>query len=312
MAGRGVTPVAIFDFEPPPVQEPIDRARIEGMLVLTPRRCQLLHEWTEALHAPRDKYKNWSLVLPFCETFANAFHVMCDVPGSGLMSGKGERCFAFLDDANDNPATLDKVREWLALVGRHVAIRDCLALSFALDYDRERGDPGRPHTAIGSLRTRAKPYDAAPTKDTFAAADELIAECMGFLKGMTCYESATAVVAMPPSRPDKPFDLPAYLAKGIAKAWSRKDLSSALVTTGARAPLKDLPLAEKVKALEGTLRLDKRALAGNVILLVDDLYQSGVSMNLVGMELLGAGAQKVFGLACEKTCRNDDNVRGAR
>lgn len=35
-------------------------------------------------------------------------------------------------------------------------------------------------------------------------------------------------------------------------------------------------------------------------------------MNWVGMELLNAGARKVFGLACEKTCRNDDNVRGAR
>jgi len=26
--------------------------------------------------------------------------------------------------------------------------------------------------------------------------------------------------------------------------------------------------------------------------------------------LLQAGARKIFGLACEKTCRNDDNVGG--
>jgi hypothetical protein len=304
-----VTPVAIFHLEPPPLQEPIDRARIEAMLALVPRRSQLAHEWTEPLHEPRGQYKNWSLVLPFCETFANAFHVMCEVPGSGLMSLR--RCVAFLDDANENPATLDKVREWLALVGRYVAMRDCLALSFALDYDRERGDPGRPQTAIGTLRTRAKPYEAAATKDTFTAADELVMKCMEFLAGMTCYASATAVVAMPPSRPDKPFDLPTHLAKGITKAWGRKDLSSAVVTTGARPALKDVALSDKVGALEGTVRIDKEAVDGQVVLLIDDLYQSGVSMNWVGMELLNGGAKKVFGLACEKTCRNDDNVRGA-
>jgi hypothetical protein len=29
-----------------------------------------------------------------------------------------------------------------------------------------------------------------------------------------------------------------------------------------------------------------------------------------GLLLLEAGAKKIFGLACEKTCRNDDNVGG--
>lgn len=303
--------MAIILFEPPPRQAPIDRARIEAMLAVTPRRSQLVHEWLDPLHKPHDQYPNWSLVLPFCETFANAFHVMCEVSGSGLMSSKTQRCFAFLDDAIENPATLPKVREWLAIVGRYVAIRDCLALSFALDYDREQGNPDRPQTAIGTLRTRAKPYDAAPTKDTFTAANELIVGCMGFLKTVTCYSSATAVVAMPPSRPDKAFDLPSHLAKGIAKAWGRKDLSSA-VTATARPGLKNVPVGDKLNTLDGTLRVDKRSVDGQVILLVDDLYQSGVSMNSVGMELLNAGAEKVFGLACEKTCRNDDNVRGAR
>ena len=46
----------------------------------------------------------------------------------------------------------------------------------------------------------------------------------------------------------------------------------------------------------------------HVVLLVDDLYQSGVSTNYVAMLMLEAGAKEVFGLACEKTCRNDDNV----
>jgi hypothetical protein len=299
-------------FDPSPRQAPIDQKRIEAMLAVTPRRSKLTLEWTDPLHAPHDQYKNWTLVLPFCETLANAFRAMCDVPGSGLMPAKNDRCVAFLDDAKDNQATLEKVQTWVKLVGQHVAIRDCLALSFALDYDREGGDPNQPQTTVGKLRTRAKPYDAEPTKDTFKAADELVTECMRFLGVMTCYESATGVLAMPPSRTDKSFDLPAHLAKGIASAWGRKDLSSAVTTIGSRPALKNVALADKLGALDGTVRVEGGAIGGQVILVVDDLYQSGVSMNWIAMGLLNAGAKKIFGLACEKTCRNDDNVRGAR
>lgn len=46
------------------------------------------------------------------------------------------------------------------------------------------------------------------------------------------------------------------------------------------------------------------------ILLVDDLYQSGISMNYVAMLLRAHGAAAVYGLALEKTCRNDDNMGG--
>ena len=33
-------------------------------------------------------------------------------------------------------------------------------------------------------------------------------------------------------------------------------------------------------------------------------------MNYVAMLLLEQGAKKVYGLACEKTCRNHDNISG--
>lgn len=56
--------------------------------------------------------------------------------------------------------------------------------------------------------------------------------------------------------------------------------------------------------------MDKDVFTGKRVLLVDDLYQSGVSMNYCGLLLLNAGASKIFGLACEKACRNDDNVGG--
>jgi hypothetical protein len=299
-------------FEPPPLQNAITAAAIQGMLTLRPRRMQLATEWKTPLHPPRGEHTSWTLLLPFCETLANAFAVMCDVPGSGLAPVKDQRCHAFLDDAASNPASLDEVRAWMDAVGPYVAIRDCLSMSFALDYDKERGDPAKPVTRIGALRGRAKPYDKAPTADTLEAAQALVDECLAFLGRVTAYESATAVVAMPPSRPDKPFDLPSYLAAGIAVRWERTDASRAVSTIKARPPLKNVALADKLKALDGTIQVSRKEIKGQIVLLVDDLYQSGVTMNYVAMQLLCGGASKVFGLACEKTCRNDDNLSWRR
>jgi predicted amidophosphoribosyltransferase len=193
-------------------------------------------------------------------------------------------------------------------VGSYVVIRDCLALSYVLDYDREEGNPDKPQTKVGALRSRAKTYDKVPTADTYRAADELVKECLDFLGQMTCYSTATCIVGMPPSRPDKPFDLPAYLAAKIAAGLGIPDMTHAVSTIKERPQLKGEPLAKKLEAIEATVLVDHHALKDQIVLLIDDLYQSGVSTNYVAMLMLEAGAKKVFGLACEKTCRNDDNI----
>ena len=301
-----------FVFRVPPLQNPITEDRIREMLGWRPRRMQLGTQWQEALHPPSARYSNWTLVLPFCETFRNAFHLMRPANSSGLMSVKDCRCMAFLNDANDNPETLDRVRRWVASVGRFVAVRDCLAMSFAIDYEREGGDPNRPQAHVGALRSRAKTYGAEPTPDSLSAAGDLARACIDFLATVTCYELADCVVGMPPSDPEKNYNLAAHLADQVAASWGREDLSGAVTTIRRRIGIKDLPLGEKLETLRGTLQVDAKAVRDRVILLIDDLYQSGVSMNYVAMELLAAGATTVFGLACEKTCRNDDNLSGSR
>jgi len=65
-------------------------------------------------------------------------------------------------------------------------------------------------------------------------------------------------------------------------------------------------LDEKLSSLVGTIEVTRRV--AGTILLIDDLYQSGTSLNYAAMLLMGAGAERIFGLACEKTIRNDDNV----
>lgn len=127
---------------------------------------------------------------------------------------------------------------------------------------------------------------------------------------MNCYKSADCVVAMPPSDAAKKYNLPRYLAAQIGAKWKRDDLTQHVRTIKSRNSIKAVPLAEKLDTLLGTVEVDDGIFDGKRVLLIDDLYQSGISMNYCALLLLRGGAKKVFGLACEKTCRNDDNVGG--
>lgn len=291
-----------------PQQIPITKERIQQMLQQSPRRCQLATEpGRKILHEPQYEGQDWSLRFPFCETFRNTFHAMCEVNSTGLREGNGN-CYAYLKNVSET--TLGEIRNWRDKIASYVVIRDCLALSFALDYGSRGGDPSEPRTEIGTLRSRAKPYNAAPTQGTYEAANALVERCLGFLTAIDCYNSATVVVAVPPSNPNKPFDLPTYMTAGIAQATEKPNFSSYVQTIRQRASIKEQPsTTAKLATVEGTIHVESAQFTGQTVLLIDDLYQSGVSMNYVALLLLEAGANKVFGLACEKTLRNDANIQ---
>lgn len=288
-------------------QRPFGAEDIAAMQEWVPRRCMLASEWKNLVHPSNKNYENPSVVLPFYETLGPCFDIMVGAPHIGVRRSKdGQRAFTFLQVDDDAPE-IDAVHAWHATVGQFVAIRDNLALSFALDYDRAGGDPNRSQTRVAKLRGLAKPYGRTLTPETRTAAAELVDECNRFLDVVTCYSDVNAVVAMPPSDPKKSFDLPTFLADGVADARNLKDLSPSVQTIKLRPALKEMPLEKKLATLKGTVAVGA-VQPGTRILLLDDLYQSGISMNYVASCLLEAGAEAVYGLSVEKTCRNDANV----
>jgi hypothetical protein len=298
--------VPVTWFDPPPVQAKFTEADIRSMDV---GRRQLRTEWPNALHAPEQPDKNWRIILPFASTYENAFGSMCEL-NHHPYHAKEDRLIIFLNGTEGDQEAPAEAVTWIEKVGYPVAMKDFLAISFALDYDREGGNPKKPQTAIGALRGLAKPYGgSAATPQTREAADKLAEHCVNFLSTMSCYSSANCIVAMPPSDPSKSFNLPRYLAERIGEKWDREDLSQHVVGAP-RDSIKGLPLAQKLDTLLGTIEVDDGVFTDRHVLLLDDLYQSGVSMNYCGLLLLQAGAKKIFGLACEKTCRNDDNIGG--
>ena len=49
---------------------------------------------------------------------------------------------------------------------------------------------------------------------------------------------------------------------------------------------------------------------GKTVVLIDDLYQSGITMNYIAMKLQLGGARHIYGLGLTKTLRNADNCQG--
>ena len=120
------------------------RARINTMLE-PPRRWRLADWDNKPLKAPGEFGGNpdWNLSFPFIETFVPAFEVVSKVDHVRFAAGVGGGllCYTFLKNTTDRQ--INQVKAWLGAIRTRVAIRDCLHVSFALDYDREGGDPSR-------------------------------------------------------------------------------------------------------------------------------------------------------------------------
>ena len=183
-------------------------------------------------------------------------------------------------------------------------------MTFALDYEREDGDPNEPQTDVGALRAKAKPYnrEAPATDGNLVAAGRLADRLSDFVGAIECYQRAEVVCAVPPSDPARRFHLAGFLAKRVSEDRGMTDSRSSLVTSVSRSSVRLTAVRDKLDVIHGSMHADSEGVANKIVLLIDDLYQSGVTMNYAAMMLLSEGAKAVFGLACEKTCRNDDNV----
>jgi hypothetical protein len=194
---------------------------------------------------------------------------------------------------------LATVKEWISEMGPMVFLRDTLALSIALS-ENQVPDGGR--TDIGELEYLAK------YKRDEEAIDGLTDLIVETVRRLPYYKDVTAVTAVPP-RPEKDFDLPKTLARRVAKALGKKNLTSSFSWNGRKRSLKAVSIEEKWDALSNAdLKLDADLADSPRVLLLDDLYQSGTTMQFVAMHLQQAGAKEIYGLSIVKSRNDSDNV----
>lgn len=120
-------------------------------------------------------------------------------------------------------------------------------------------------------------------------------------------DSANTVVCAVPPRPRKKFDLPSCLTGKLAEREGLTDISNRVRWRGEKCSVKELPLEQKWAALEAVDLDVSYDLSGSRVILIDDLYQSGVTMHFVASRLQQAGASHILGLSIVKALRNSDN-----
>lgn len=122
--------------------------------------------------------------------------------------------------------------------------------------------------------------------------------------------SAGLVVSpIPAQAPDS--SLAWAIAKHVAQSKGATFVEPRLLVP--KPQMKQLTIQQKVAAWTNiyqtsqSIQLDPNNIRGRKVIIVDDLYQSGVTMWAWAKALRQAGAQNVYGLACVKSMKDSDN-----
>ena len=109
------------------------------------------------------------------------------------------------------------------------------------------------------------------------------------------------VLPVPPTNPNR--TVTKQIAQGLADGLGAAFSSNALIKTKNTAQLKALvDLEERKKALEGAFKADQKQIEGKVVLLVDDLYRSGATLEAASQAVTAQGKAKlVYVLAITRT-----------
>ncbi len=272
-------------------QAPISRESVEEVLATRPRRICFASTHRNALR--HDPGESWigRFAVPFSETVYPVFHAE-----TGLELFLNRKYGNWWRSIRTDEE-YETIQRWVDANRELVFLRDRLALSIALG---EHMDAPGGRSEIGELEYRAK-YHRDPS-----AIDALARKCETTIRRLAYYRDATGVCAVPPS-PEKSFDLPSRLAGTISERLGMRNLTNTIGWRSRKPSLKEVPFNEKWDTLEQVDLSCGRDVAGQKIILVDDLYQSGITMQYVAMKMIESGAEHVYGLALVKALRDTDN-----
>ena len=201
---------------------------------------------------------------------------------------------------NSAAPAFTEIENWIKNQGTRVFLRDCLSLSLALDFNLESNRaPTRTH--FGALEHDAKNNQAQ------GAIDELATATAHTITALPFYKDADFMCAVP-SAPEKAFDLPRDIATLTSARIGKRDITAGFAMGAKTQSVKQATLDEKWDIWEDTgLHYNGFDISGKDIILIDDKYQSGATLQFAAMKLQEAGASRVYGLSMVKTLRDTDN-----
>lgn len=196
-----------------------------------------------------------------------------------------------------NHSEYEKIDNFIKKVGTTVFLRDTLALSIALSVNF---DEDNNRTYLGDLEWKAKYWDQDE------ATQKLSSACIDTINILPYYEDVDCFCAVPPSDNGMP-NLPCQVIENIQNEYDIENITSNLNWRQPKNSLKNLSRDEKWAELEKAGLDYSGSLHGQSIILIDDLYQSGLTIQYVAKRLLEAGAGRIFGVCLVKSRRDTDN-----
>ena len=147
---------------------------------------------------------------------------------------------------------------------------------------------------LGELVFRLKNRNDKNTLDPIADT------AVQFIKGWA--PPFDVIVPVPPSRRRLAYQPVVEIAKAIGTRLSKPLNTTAVSKIKDTPELKDVfDYQQRIKLLQGAFNVDRDAVGGKRILLVDDLYRSGATAAVVAQDLLAGGVAAVYMLAMTKT-----------
>ncbi|HID61442.1 MAG TPA: hypothetical protein EYP49_01660 [Anaerolineae bacterium] len=201
-----------------------------------------------------------------------------------------------------------RVEALLRMFQEVVCIEDDLTETFALGYHTQM-DPARRYarTDLGDLVYRAKPYRGDFTPERRRVADEIVEQMTRFIQSHPTYARAEIIAAAPPSVPGRP-NLPVYLVEQLVACLNKANGTAWITKTRPTRPMKDCEtIQEKIDNVRGAFTLTSQGstqIRGRSVIVVDDIYQTGFTLNEVGRVLIANGAREVMGLVATKTAQD--------
>lgn len=189
-----------------------------------------------------------------------------------------------------------QVESFIEKVKDLVFLRDTLDLSVALSMHET--EPGI-RTPLGEHEFRVK-YRSDST-DVSADKSALADEMQRRLEELPYFKFADYICAIPSRRPFMKEII------GSLKGFDFVDISNQMDWENKSGSLKDVATAEeKLDMIQSWgLRFGEDTdLNGKTVLLVDDMYQSGVTLQYIAMRMKEVGAKRVFGMTLVKSLGN--------
>lgn len=202
--------------------------------------------------------------------------------------GESRKCYRRFDDQDD----FDRCKAFIQKYNDFVFLRDNLDLSIALSMNEI--EPGN-KTELGEHEYWAKYH--TNSLEGVRSIEAISTHLQAALEQLPFFRLADYICCVPSNNQ--------FLKPVIQnlKGFNFNDITDGVRWKNKAESAKDAENAlEKLALLESwDLELDPRLdLRNKTVLLVDDLYQSGVTLQYVALKLKEAGAKRVFGIAIVK------------